>query len=264
MKLFITWSGPNSKKVALKLRDWIGDVLQNVRPWMSEHDIKPGERWGPELAGALQETSFGIICLTKTNVHADWLLFECGALSKTLKDTFVCPYLIGMEQTDVPAGPLTQFQGKSADRAGTFEILRAINSVLTEGALRDEQLVRTFELWWPELEKTLSVMTTENEGAQAVPSPDMSDMVKETLSIARELSRRSWTDNDSVRMFNRERRRISPSASVSPPSSSYRGFSGVDPILPPKEQAHPAHSPSASLSHSMSGSPGDSDEDEKE
>lgn len=139
---------------------------------------------------ALKETSFGIICLTKGNASADWLCFESGALAKTVEDTFVCPYLIGMDQTDIPPGPLTQFQSKIADKPGTFELIKSINSALKDGSLEETQLRQTFELWWPKLETTLLDLPTE-EGSVAPTSREMPEMIRETLSIARELSRQA-------------------------------------------------------------------------
>lgn len=86
MKVFISWSGARSKAVASKLREWLPDVIQNIEPWMSRHDIKAGERWDKELSGELNDSKFGIICLTSDNYDAPWILFEAGALSKTIDD----------------------------------------------------------------------------------------------------------------------------------------------------------------------------------
>jgi hypothetical protein len=74
---------------------------------MSESDIEAGARWGREIESNLQETKFGIICLTKDNQFAPWLLFEAGALAKAVANTFVCPYLIGLDAIDISQGPLT-------------------------------------------------------------------------------------------------------------------------------------------------------------
>src|SRR5215216_2046517 len=126
MKVFISWSGERSKTVALALRDWLPGVIQTVKPWMSKKDIDAGARWSNDVAKELGETRFGIVCLTRTNLNAPWILFEVGALAKTIDETFVCPYLIGLESTDIPPGPLTQFQSKRANELETWEMVYTI------------------------------------------------------------------------------------------------------------------------------------------
>ena len=110
MKIFLSWSGDRSKHVASALRDWLPDIIQDIEPWMSTHDIASGARWSAEIGGQLNASDFGVLCLTPENAHADCLLFEAGALAKKLGESFVVPYLIAMEQADIPAGPLSQFQ----------------------------------------------------------------------------------------------------------------------------------------------------------
>ena len=109
MNVFISWSGDVSKEVATALRDWIPNVLQYVKPWLSNHDIPSGTRWPQQLGSQLQDLKTGILCLTPDNVAAPWILFEAGSLSKALDDSLVCPYLFGLEPTAVE-WPLAQFQ----------------------------------------------------------------------------------------------------------------------------------------------------------
>ena len=85
MKVFLSWSGLRSKAIANALRDWIPDVFQQAEVWMSEHDIEAGARWSNELNNILEESNFGIICLTPENQYAPWITFEAGALSKEKK-----------------------------------------------------------------------------------------------------------------------------------------------------------------------------------
>jgi hypothetical protein len=47
MKVFISWSGERSNYVARILYEWIPNVIQNVRPWISE-EIPKGVRWSPD------------------------------------------------------------------------------------------------------------------------------------------------------------------------------------------------------------------------
>ncbi|CAC9976768.1 hypothetical protein [Flavobacterium panici] len=49
MKVFISWSGERSKKVAELLDDWLQCVIQAVNPWMSSKDIDRGALWFTEI-----------------------------------------------------------------------------------------------------------------------------------------------------------------------------------------------------------------------
>jgi len=89
MKVFITFSGERSRSVASALHRWIPRVLQSVAPWLSEEDIQKGKRWRPEVAKALSETHFGILCLTPDNLLSPWIHFEAGALAKSIEDAFL-------------------------------------------------------------------------------------------------------------------------------------------------------------------------------
>jgi hypothetical protein len=83
-KVFISWSGEPSRSIARALHDWLPTVAQHVRPWMSDQEIGTGRRWNEEIAKALDDTDFGIVCVTAQNQHAPWLMFEAGGLAKRL------------------------------------------------------------------------------------------------------------------------------------------------------------------------------------
>jgi hypothetical protein len=144
MKVFISWSGARSNQVARALRTFLEDVNQAIEPWMSDTDLDAGSRWGADLARQLEETNFGIICLTPESVSSSWLMFEAGALSKSVHGGRVCPYLIGIGRQDIP-GPLAQFQSKMSDAAQTYQLLEAVNEVMGAEALSGERLRRYFD-----------------------------------------------------------------------------------------------------------------------
>lgn len=154
MKVFISWSGQRSKRVAEALRDWIPDVIQVVEPWMSASDIEVGARWAEELSRELNRIRFGIICLTRENLAAPWILFEAGALSTGLNRARVCPYLFGIAPAEI-TGPLAQFQAAVAQKEGTRHLLTAINKALDKNALSEQRLSKYFDNAWPQLDRTL-------------------------------------------------------------------------------------------------------------
>jgi len=194
MKVFISWSGSASKAVAEGLRNWLPMVIQCVTPWVSSEDIARGLRWSAELTRQLETTRVGIICVTRDNMNAPWLLFEAGALSKTTEATFVCPYLLGVEATEL-TGPLAEFQASAADRDGTKCLLRTVNSVPGNAQiLSEKQLDDIFDVWWPRLEPLLiqsdSLLTTEPRQIRTD-----RDMLREVLELLRAMNRRqSETD----------------------------------------------------------------------
>jgi len=70
-------------------------VIQSVKPFLSSNDIRSGQRWFSEIGKELQNTKFGILCLTPSNKEAPWILFEAGAISKIVDESRVVPLLIG-------------------------------------------------------------------------------------------------------------------------------------------------------------------------
>jgi hypothetical protein len=186
MKVFISWSGLRSKAVAETLRTWLKDVMQAVEPWVSR-DIQKGTRWSHTLALELENTNVGVICLTPENLTEPWLLFEAGALSKLLKDTRVCTYLIDVEHSSI-SGPLAEFQHTSATRDETYQLVRTINAAIDEpGRLPDDTLNRAFNRCWPELDRRLKTLPALEK---TVPTRRTdSDMLREVLEIVRDLAK---------------------------------------------------------------------------
>jgi hypothetical protein len=187
MKIFISWSGERSKVVAEALRSWIPDVIHAVKPWVSGVDVRAGMRWSREVDEQLRDTQFGILCLTKENQTAPWLVFEAGALAKSVEGAAVCPYLIDLTAGELHNGPLTAFQAKRATLEDTFDMLAAINAVLPEMERRsEEQLRKAFMRWWPDLEAVLRALPAATERIRERTPADVAD---ELLLSTRQLSR---------------------------------------------------------------------------
>lgn len=185
MKIFISWSGQRGKLVAEPLRSWLPDVLHRSEPWVSVEDIDPGARWNNALARQLEDAQFGIVCLTAESASAPWVLFEAGALAKTLGSSRVCPYLIQMSPRDLKP-PLAQFEAVEANKSGTLKLLRCINRALeAEGSLPDDRLLRAFDRWWPDLEQVL-------DGIPSVPpEPEHHFLTPTSLGVERVFESRS-------------------------------------------------------------------------
>ncbi len=151
MNIFISWSGDLSKNVAILLKDFLKKVIQATKPFVSSEDIAKGAPWFNELMSQLNESSFGIVCLTPDNIEQPWLLFESGAIAKTFENTesHVSTLLIGdLSNLDL-SPPLSLFQSTIFnDRDDMLKLLTTINNLLESGKLEQKNLEETFDTWW--------------------------------------------------------------------------------------------------------------------
>lgn len=154
MKIFISWSGKRSKAMAIGLKEWIPLVLQYANPWVSDKDIGAGDRWAQAIAGELESSNFGILCITPENLRSEWILFEAGALSKSMLDAKVIPLLFDLELSDL-SGPLSQFQAQKVDQSGLLDVVKSINAV-SELKASDGVIAQLVPALWPQLEKMLA------------------------------------------------------------------------------------------------------------
>ena len=185
MRVFISWSGERSHALARAFRDWLPNVIQAINPWMSDVDIDKGARWNTDIALQLSKAKVGLICLTPENLNAPWILFEAGALSKTLKNTYVCPYLFQVEPTDIK-GPLVQFQSTKANKDDSKKLIHTINQALEDIKIPKEKLDEAFEVWWPKFEDYLNIIP-DTEVKE--PKRNERDIIEEILELVRGLTR---------------------------------------------------------------------------
>jgi hypothetical protein len=151
---------------------------------MSEEDIDKGSRGLDEVGRALEGMRIGIICLTPENLLASWILFESGALSKTLDaGTRVCTYLLaGLRPQDVER-PLGMFQATASNKEDSKRLVHAINKALEGEPVPEGNIDAVFEGMWPRLEEKLSNMPVVSSTIAA--RRPVEEMVAEILEISR-------------------------------------------------------------------------------
>ena len=187
MKVFISWSKPKSHEVALILRDWLPSVIQSLEPFVSSEEIDKGTRWGTEIAEELEKCSLGILCVTEENLEEPWLMFEAGALSKKIRNSYVCPFLLGVQRSDVK-GPLVQFQSTVFEKEDVGKLLSTINSACGESGIASSMLNRAFEVWWPSLEEQLQKVEMKKDSSITLSSskpPKKEAIIEELLELSR-------------------------------------------------------------------------------
>lgn len=175
--------------MAKAFKEWLPLVIQSINPYVSSEDIDKGSRWSSDIAKELEECSFGIICVTKDNLEEPWLMFEAGALSKKMDESFVCPLLLGVKRSDI-MGPLAQFQSAIFDKNDIYKLLTTINNSCQDGAIRQEVLERSFETYWPELEKKLRIIEKAPlEKQETSSTPQKDEILEELLELSRRIQR---------------------------------------------------------------------------
>jgi hypothetical protein len=188
VKVFISWSGTRSGRVARLLHEWLPLVVDSPTFWLSSRDIPDGARWANELEAILRDATVGILVLTPENLESPWLLFEAGALSKNVGRSCVVPYLVGIRPQDL-RGPLQQFQAVAADREGT----RRLVAVLTRAQYGEHPPVaidRRFTAFWDELvkplEETFDSEVTDASNHHSNSSGDL-EHIRELAQLVRSL-----------------------------------------------------------------------------
>ncbi|MDH6534976.1 TIR domain-containing protein [Parabacteroides sp. 52] len=189
MKVFISWSGNQSHKVALVFRDWLPSVIQSIEPYVSSEDIDKGARWSTDIAKELEDSTFGILCVTRENLEAPWLSFEAGALSKTIDNSFVSPFLFDIKRSEV-SGPILQFQSTIFQKEDIKKLLGTLNKACGEGNIPEARLNKAFEVWYPTLEEELNKIKNIEEAPdepkdQNIALSHSAEILEEILDLSR-------------------------------------------------------------------------------
>jgi TIR domain len=65
-----------------------------VEVYFSDTDIEVGSRWYNEIVDALEKSDAGLVILTAENISRQWIMFEAGAIARSVERGRVCPILL--------------------------------------------------------------------------------------------------------------------------------------------------------------------------
>ena len=190
MKVFLSWSETRSHRVALVFRDWLPSVIQAIVPYVSSEDIDKGARWSTDIAKELEDSTFGILCVTRENINAPWLTFEAGALSKTMDKSFVSPFLFDIKRSEVD-GPILQFQSTIFEKADLKKLVKTLNKACEKDGLAENRLDKAFDVWYPTLESELKKLkdtppaANDDSVGTEVETPEAQEILEEILDLSR-------------------------------------------------------------------------------
>jgi predicted nucleotide-binding protein len=125
VRIYLGWSGEQSRRIANLFRDWLPQIFFSVEPVLAADDIEPGDvRWS---YARLEGVDLAIFCLTRSNADSPWLNFEVGAAVKALDRGSIIPCALDVAAAEL-AGPISQFQVIFLDEIGINHLLGVINS----------------------------------------------------------------------------------------------------------------------------------------
>lgn len=205
-RVFISWSGARSKILAQAIKDWLPLVLHYVEPWMSQANIEAGDRWSIAVAKELEVSNFGIICVTRENMSSPWVLFESGALAKSMQDSRVVPLLLDLDFQDI-SGPLAQFQAKKVEKSGLGEVIQSINNASGQ-AVPDDRAKQLFDALWKQLEDKVAAIP--KPAAPAKPTRTTNEVIEELVAGVRAIETRIRDLDDTPKSPSRRKMRFHP------------------------------------------------------
>ena len=186
MKIFISWSGDLSKKIADTMNKWLPCLLQTIKIFYSPEDIEKGENWDQRIASELSDCNYGLICLTSENVTAPWVNFEAGAIAKALGSR-VATLMININPSDIK-GPLSRYQATKLEKNDFLHLIQDINRN-SDTPIEDSRLSTTFEGLWSNIEKELIEIskssTPSTKNGRKVNERTNNEAIEEILQIVR-------------------------------------------------------------------------------
>ncbi|MBE5991907.1 MAG: toll/interleukin-1 receptor domain-containing protein [Paenibacillaceae bacterium] len=182
MKIFVSWSGELSKKIAQELKKWIPCIIQSVEVFYSAEDIEKGENWDSKISAELSECSYGIICLTSENTNAPWIHFEAGAIAKSL-DSRVSALMLNIKTSDIQ-GPLKRYQATKFEKDDFYQLLDSINKA-TDCPLSKEVIETAFEAIWDKMYHSMNNIVTSYKPIKSGKEILKEDPIEEILQLLR-------------------------------------------------------------------------------
>jgi hypothetical protein len=185
MKVFISWSGDRSKQLGTAIHWWLPKVLNFVDVFFSDSDIESGARWYNSIIDALEKSDAGLVILTPENITGQrWMMFEVGAIARSVTQARVCPILFGITKTDLnlKGGPLSFFQAAEFSVEDDF---RKLQKTINAGRLGEAHLTEVFDAWWSKLKEKIDAIPALPQTVLETPKAD--ELLQEILFMTRGL-----------------------------------------------------------------------------
>ena len=190
MKLFISWSGDKSRKIAELLKILFHKVVQSLEPWVSSEDIETGSVWFSQICNEIREVCNSVIVVTKENKENPWIMFEAGALCRGDDTNRVNIVLVDLEPSEIRA-PLSAFNLVRADEDGLRRLMHNLNKRLLKeepdfpGKITEQELDEGFNHYYSDFKKKFDEVMIAYPKTEHKVKTESEIMQEETLLAVR-------------------------------------------------------------------------------
>ena len=182
MNVFISWSGERSRMAAEAFYRALPMILLKPKSdFYLSTGIYKGADWEKNLNEGLQAADFGILCVTRENFNAPWMIYEAGYLSHKAGADKIAPFLLDVSPSELE-GPVTHFHATKFEKEDLQKLVLDMN-LLESKPLREKNLVDNFEDAYDRWEERLKEAVALRDSAE--------DVARQTLADVERLLRRS-------------------------------------------------------------------------
>lgn len=163
MDVFVSWSGDESRQVALALKSAIEEFFSDnsIEVFVSESDIGAGKTWFQVIGTELRACRVGILCLTPFNTDAPWLCFEAGALAMSTDERSTIPLLLKPAQISEKS-PFSSLNYVQWSFDGFCKVLKAIADACGVN-MRIKRIKRLSKALYDDVDKAVEEMASKTK-----------------------------------------------------------------------------------------------------
>lgn len=184
MKVFVSWS-KNSREVGSAVAAAVREIFDPVVETFISQEIQAGSRGLEAIDAELNDTDFGIICLTRSNQTEQWINYEAGALSRQVADKRkrMGVFLVDFGGVDEVNSPMNIFQCKMATFDGLTELMNSLNDLGPN--LKEGTLGKRIASAWPDVESAVSSVKAGGTTGPVKPPKSADDKLDEILGLVK-------------------------------------------------------------------------------
>ena len=98
----------------------------------------------------------------------------------------VCPFLFDLKMAEIKEGPILQFQTTVFEKNDVKKLLLSLNKACGETGLKEDLLLKSFDVWWPSLEQSLNKELNETpEEKSSSKRINKDELLEEILELSR-------------------------------------------------------------------------------